>query len=59
MFLAELAFNTVDEEIKDLVTKQERRNQSLIDSAKELESDKADLHHYIAKDKGLREEKEK
>ena len=58
MFLAELAYNTVDQEIKELEEKQHRRHQSLIDSAKELEDDKTDLQHYIGKDKALREKKE-
>ena len=58
MFLAELAYNTVEQEIKELEEKQARRNQSLIDSSKELEDDKMDLHHYIAQDKALREKKE-
>jgi len=58
MFLAELAYNTVDQEITELELKQQRRNQSLIDSAKELEVDKMDLHQYIAKDKALRVQKE-
>ena len=58
MFLAELAYNTVEQEIKELEEKQQRRNQSLVDSAKELENDKMDLHHYIAQDKALKEDKE-
>ena len=53
-----MAYNTVEQEIKELEEKQARRNQSLIDSSKELEDDKMDLHHYIAQDKALREKKE-
>ena len=40
MFLAELAYNTVEQEIKELEEKQKRRDQSLKDSALELENDK-------------------
>ena len=58
MFLAELAFDTVAEEIKELEDRQQRRNESLIDSKKELENDQLDLHQYIAKDKHMKEEKE-
>ena len=58
MFLAELAYNTVEQEIKELEEKQKRRDQSLKDSALELENDKQDLHHYIAQDKALREKTE-
>ena len=58
MFLAELAYNTVDQEIRELEEKQKRREQSLIDSAKELADDKTDLQHYIGKDRALREKKE-
>ena len=43
MFLAELAYNTVKEEIKELEEKQHRRQQSLVESARELENDKTDL----------------
>ena len=58
MFLAELAYNTVEQEIKELEERQQRRNESLIDSQKELENDKMDLHQYIARDKQMKEEKE-
>ena len=40
MFLAELAYNTVEEEIKDLELKQRRRDESLEMSQDELEKDK-------------------
>ena len=43
MFLAELAYNTVEEEIKDLELKQSRRNDSLHMSQEELEKDNIDL----------------
>ena len=59
MFLAELAYNTVAKEIKELEDKQSRRDKSLLDSKKELEDDKMDLQHYIGKDKQMRERKEK
>lgn len=58
MFLAELAYNTVEQEIKELEEKEQRRHQSLIDSKKELEDDKMDLQHYIGNDKALRETRE-
>ena len=58
MFLAELAYNTVDQEIRELEERQQRRHQSLIDSKKELENDKMDLHQYIGNDKAMREQKE-
>ena len=58
MFLAELAYNTVEEEIKELEEKQHRRQQSLVESARELEADKTDLQTYIGKDRALREKKE-
>ena len=32
MFLAELAYNTVDQEITELEDRQKRRNESLLDS---------------------------
>ena len=41
--MAELAYNTVEEEIKELEEKQHRRQQSLVESARELEADKTDL----------------
>ena len=58
MFLAELAYDVVDQEIKELEDRQQRRNESLIESRKELENDQTDLHQYIAKDKMVKEEKE-
>ena len=58
MFLAELAYNTVEQEIKELEEKKQRREQSLIDSKQELDNDRMDLQHYIGKDKALREKKE-
>lgn len=58
MFLAELAYDVVDNEINELEDRQERRNDSLIESRKELENDQTDLHQYIAKDKQVKEMKE-
>ena len=43
MFLAELAYNTVEQEIKELEERQQRRHWSLIESKKELDNDKTDL----------------
>ena len=40
MFLAELAYNTVEQEIRELEERQERRQQSLISTQQELEDDK-------------------
>ena len=42
----------------ELEERQQRRNESLIDSSKELEQDKMDLHAYIARDKFVKEQKE-
>ena len=47
MFLAELACNTVDEEIKQLELKLKRRKQTLEMSKKELSDDDNDLMHFI------------
>ena len=58
MFLAALAFNTVEQEIKELEEKQRRREQSLKDSKLELETDQQDLQNYIGKDRLMRETKE-
>ena len=43
MFNAELAFNTVHEEIKDLENRQNKRSNALEVSKKELETDKFEL----------------
>jgi hypothetical protein len=58
MFLAELAYNTVDEEIKDLQLKQERRDHSLNMSKEELKKDNVDLITFISLDNKLKQEKE-
>ena len=58
MFLAELAFNTVEEEIKDLELKQNRRDESLLMSQEELEKDNIDLIQFIHHDNSLKMEKE-
>lgn len=58
MFLAELAYNTVEEEIKDLELKQNRRDESLEMSQDELEKDNIDLIQFIHHDNSLKLEKE-
>lgn len=58
MFLAELAYNTVEEEIKDLELKQDRRDESLKMSSDELEKDNIDLIQFIHHDNSLKLEKE-
>ena len=58
MFLAELAYNTVQQEIKELEERQQRRHQSLLDSQKELENDNQDLYKFISNDKQLKEQRE-
>ena len=47
MFLAELACNTVDEEIKQLELKRQRRDKTLLFSRKELDEDNSDLMLFI------------
>ena len=54
MFLAELAYNTVEEEIKDLELKQNRRDESLLMSQEELEKDNIDLIQFIHRDNSLK-----
>lgn len=56
MFLAELACETVDEEISELETKLQRRDKTLLLSDKELEEDKSDLMQFIQRDNQMRDE---
>ena len=55
MFLAELACNTVDEEIKQLEIKLQRRDKTLLLSKKELGEDNNDLMLFIQNDNTMRE----
>ena len=57
MFLAELACNTVDEEIKELELKRKRRDETLLFSRKELDEDNSDLMLFIQTDNVMREQK--
>ena len=57
MFLAELACNTVDEEIKELEQKRKRRDQTLQFSRQELDEDNSDLMLFIQNDNTMREQK--
>ena len=57
MFLAELACNTVNEEIKQLEIKLKRRDNTLLMSKKELSEDNNDLMHFIQNDNTNREQK--
>ena len=47
MFLAELAFNTVSQEITKLDQKKGARDKSLLLSKNELEADRQDLMKFI------------
>lgn len=59
MFLAELAYNTVQTEIKELELKKERRNNALEQSNLELDGDHIDLMKFIQKDEENKKTKEK
>jgi hypothetical protein len=50
MFQAEFAFNTVQEEIKDLETRQTKRANALAASKKELDDDKFELMEFVIDD---------
>jgi hypothetical protein len=50
MFNAELAFNSVKEEIKDLDLKRDRREHALGLSQRELEKDKYELIKFVIED---------
>jgi hypothetical protein len=61
MFQAELAFNTVQEEIKDLEVREDKRRNALELSRGELEKDKFDLIKFVIDDnltKKTKKEKE-
>jgi chromosome segregation ATPase len=62
MFLAELAYNTVEMKIGELENRKEKRREALETSTKELEQDHIDLIQFINDDtrhKNEREEEEK
>jgi hypothetical protein len=50
MFNAELAYNSVKEEIKDLDLKRDRREHALGLSQRELEKDKYELIKFVIED---------
>ena len=50
MFHAELAYNTVQEEIKDLEVREDKRRNALELSRGELEKDKYDLIQFVIDD---------
>ena len=50
MFLAELAYNTVQNEIKELDNKKTRREKALQISSEELGADQTDLMQFIQND---------
>ena len=56
MFLAVLAFNTVEAEIKDLENKENRRKSTLEQSKKDLESDHLELMKFITDDNNKKKE---
>ena len=58
MFLAELAFNTVSQEITKLDQKKGARDKSLLLSKNELEADRQDLMKFIQEDNSQRKAKE-
>ena len=57
MFNAELAFNTVQEEIKDLEVRQDKRANALDLSKKELEKDKFELIQFVIDDNNTKKHK--
>lgn len=50
MFLVELSYNTIKEEIKDLDLKKNRKSYALADSSTQLEKDSAKLIQFIESD---------
>lgn len=50
MFLVELSFNTIKEEIKDLDLKKDRKSFALKDSSTQLKKDSAKLIQFIESD---------
>ena len=57
MFNAELAFNTVQEEIKDLEDRKNKRATALDLSTQELENDKYELIQFVIDDNTTRKNK--
>lgn len=51
MFLVELSYNTIKEEIKDLELKKQRKEASLLHSEKQLKDDNKKLDKHIEDDK--------
>lgn len=58
MFLVELAQNTIDTEIKDLITKSNNRDTALKESLAELDKDSTDLLKFIEEDNRNKKEKD-
>ena len=58
MFLAELAYNTVQNEIKELDNKKTRREKALNTSTKELENDHIDLIQFITDDNNMKAQRD-
>tara|TARA_B110000285_G_scaffold176057_1_gene197579 strand:+ start:66 stop:314 length:249 start_codon:yes stop_codon:yes gene_type:complete len=50
MFLVEMSFNTIREEIKDLDMKKDRKAYALKDSSSQLKKDEAKLVQFIESD---------
>jgi hypothetical protein len=50
MFLVELSYNTIKEEIKDLDLKKNRKGDALKDSSLQLDADSAKLIKFIESD---------
>jgi hypothetical protein len=50
MFLVELSYNTIKEEIKDLDMKKNRKGDALKDSSLQLDADNAKLLKFIDRD---------
>jgi hypothetical protein len=50
MFLVELSYNTIKEEIKDLDLKKDRKKYALKDSSTQLKKDSAKLIQFIESD---------
>jgi hypothetical protein len=59
MFLVELSYNTIKEEIKDLELKKNRKGDALKDSSLQLQTDKAKLIKFIESDNMTTSEKQK
>ena len=58
MFLAELAYNTVQNEIKELDNKKTRREKALNTSTNELENDHIDLIQFITDDNNMKAQRD-